>query len=331
MFNVPQNYKKIPTGRSHAQIFFLMSVFAYNGNQYLCTMTDQMMPISMSRILRTRPPEAHKGTLGHALLVAGRLGVGGCAVLAAESCLRAGVGKLSVCTPECNRLLVQWSVPEAILQVLPSQGTLSGSCEAGSAAPWQAIGIGPGIGLDAGALLHDVLYTWSTLPMVIDADALRILAAHPQWMTSLRGRAVLTPHGGEMAALARGILGEELAGSDSEGLQTAAQHLAREYQVWVVLKGHPSRVYHPHGPVSLCPRGNAGMATAGAGDVLTGIIAGLLAQGYSLPEAACLGVWLHASAGDQAVRRLGQEAMLARDITAHLSHAWQELHEIRNR
>ncbi|MGN1256353.1 MAG: NAD(P)H-hydrate dehydratase [Bacteroidaceae bacterium] len=293
-------------------------------------MTDQMTSINLSKMLRKRPEEAHKGTLGHALLVAGRLDVGGCAVLAAESCMRAGVGKLSVCTPECNRLLVQLSVPEAILQIPSPQGTLSCSYEAGSSAPWQAIGIGPGIGLDSGALLHDVLDTWSTLPMVVDADALRILAAHPQWMASLSGHAVLTPHGGEMAALARGILSEELSCDDSQGLQRAAEHLSREYQVWVVLKGHLSRVYHPDGLVSICPRGNAGMATAGSGDVLTGIIAGLLAQGYDLPQASCLGVWLHASAGDEAARRLGQEAMLARDIIAHLSYAWKELHEIRN-
>ncbi|MGN0233275.1 MAG: NAD(P)H-hydrate dehydratase [Bacteroidaceae bacterium] len=293
-------------------------------------MTNMMTPILLSKMLHTRPEDAHKGVVGHALLVAGRSGVGGCAVLAAESCMRAGVGKLTVCTPECNRILVQLSVPEAILQVFPPEGTLSSLFMGGSDSPWQAIGIGPGIGLDAGDLLHDVLTCWSDLPLVVDADALRILAAHPCWLASLRRRAVLTPHAGEMSALAQGILQEELPGCDSLALQRAASRLAGEYDVWVVLKGHPTRVYHPDGQVTLCPRGNAGMATAGAGDVLTGVIAGLLAQGYSLSQATCVGVWLHATAGDEAARQLGQEAMLARDIIAHLADAWHELHEVRN-
>ena len=116
-------------------------------------MTDEMTPIALSRILRPRPAEAHKGTLGHALLVAGRWGVGGCAILAAESCMRAGVGKLTVCTPECNRILLQLSVPEAILHVQTPEAMLPDTSGRGGEAPWQAIGIGPGIGLDAGAQL----------------------------------------------------------------------------------------------------------------------------------------------------------------------------------
>ena len=112
-----------------------------------------MTPIALSRILRPRPAEAHKGTLGHALLVAGRWGVGGCAILAAESCMRAGVGKLTVCTPECNRILLQLSVPEAILYVQTPEAMLPDTSGRGGEAPWQAIGIGPGIGLDTGAQL----------------------------------------------------------------------------------------------------------------------------------------------------------------------------------
>lgn len=299
----------------------------YDGKQYLCSMASVMTPLSMAQKLRPRPETAHKGTMGHALLVAGSVGVGGCAVLSAESCLRSGLGKLTVGTPECNRLLLQFSVPEAVLRLLPYGGDAGIPWEAGEFARWQAVGIGPGIGLLAVGLLHDVTERSAGLPMVVDADALRILAAHPEWMPMLCGRAVLTPHGGEMQALAQGILhsGTQLGSDDM--LQTAAVRLATEFQVCVVLKGHPTRVCHPDGRITLCPRGNAGMATAGAGDVLTGIITGLLAQGYAPDDAACLGVWLHATAGDLAARQMGREAMLARDITVHLGEAWSELHE----
>ena len=126
----------------------------YRGKQYLCSMASVMTPVRMARMLRPRPDDAHKGTMGHALLVAGSAGVGGCAVLAAESCLRAGVGKLTVCTPECNRLLVQVSVPEAVLRTLPHLGVNAPSPVARDYSQWQAVGIGPGIGPDAGALLH---------------------------------------------------------------------------------------------------------------------------------------------------------------------------------
>lgn len=299
----------------------------YTGNQYLCSMANVMTPVRVARMLRLRPDCAHKGMLGHALLVAGSAGVGGCAVLAAESCLRSGVGKLTVCTPECNRLLMQLSVPEAVLHVPSVTDGETGMVAFSSFSPWQSVGIGPGIGLHADALLGDVLSRSGHLPLVVDADALRILARHPEWMLLLQGRAVLTPHGGEMHALAQGLLGTGSMIDGEDGLLDCAEALAREYDVWVVLKGHPTRVCQPDGKTVACGRGNAGMATAGAGDVLTGIITGLLAQGYGLAEASCMGVWLHATAGDRAAALLGQEAMLARDITSHLGEAWKELHE----
>ena len=229
----------------------------YDGKQYLCSMTSRMTPLDVARMLRLRPETAHKGTMGHALLVAGSAGVGGCAVLGAESCLRSGVGKLTVCTPECNRLLLQFSVPEAVLRLLPHGGDDGASWEAEEFARWQAVGIGPGIGLLAVGLLHDVAERSAGLPMVADADALRILAVHPEWMPMLRGRAVLTPHGGEMQALASGILHADAPLHTDSMLLAAAGRLATEFRVW----------------------------------------------------------------------QMGQEAMLARDITVHLGEAWSELHE----
>lgn len=281
-------------------------------------------------MLRLRPVDAHKGTLGHALMVAGSRGVGGCAVLAAESCLRSGVGKLTVCTSESNRLLVQMSVPEAVLRVRPDGDDIAMTNWPEGEWPWQAIGMGPGIGLDADGLVDSLLDSPGNRPLVVDADALRILAKHPKWMECLRGRAVLTPHGGEMRALVQGLLPQGTACDDAKAMTVCAATVASECGVWVVLKGHPTVVCSPDGHIDACPRGNAGMATAGSGDVLTGIVAGLLAQGYGPGEAATLGVWLHATAGDLAAAQMGQEAMLARDITAHLSQAWTELHECRN-
>lgn len=308
----------------------LTSVGMYTGKPYLCTMTHELTPLRVACMLRPRPADAHKGILGHALLVAGSRGVGGCAVLAAESCLRSGVGKLTVCTPESNRLLVQMAVPEAVLRTLPdASGTAVVAFPVGDF-PWQAIGMGPGIGLDADHLVNALLDSPHGMPLVLDADALRILARHAEWMTRLHGRAVLTPHGGEMRALAMCLLGQDVACSDADALRACAVRFASEYGVWVVLKGHPTLVCSPDGCIDACPRGNAGMATAGAGDVLTGIITGLLAQGYGPAEAALLGVWQHATAGDLAAAQLGQETMLARDITAHLHKAWAELHECLN-
>lgn len=302
----------------------------YTGKPYLCTMTRVLTPLCVARMLRLRPVDAHKGTLGHALLVAGSREVGGCAVLAAESCLRSGVGKLTVCTPESNRLLVQMSVPEAVLRVRPDDDDVTAPTWPEAEWPWQAIGVGPGIGLGADGLVDGLLTYTAGLPLVVDADALRILAKHPKWMERLRGRAVLTPHGGEMHALVLGLLPQGATCDDAEAMTTCAATVASECGVWVVLKGHPTMVCSPDGHIDACPRGNAGMATAGAGDVLTGIVAGLLAQGYGPGEAATLGVWLHATAGDLAATQMGQEAMLARDITGHLSQAWTELHECRN-
>jgi len=273
----------------------------------------------VAEMLKLRPRDAHKGTMGHALLVAGSYGMAGCSVLAAEACLRSGLGKLTVHTIGKNRVVLQASVPEAILHL--DSGTQYIQTSIRDFSPYQSVGIGPGLGMKASLCLAHYMAECE-LPLVLDADALNILAQNPVWLN--KQNCILTPHPGEMKRLAVGF---KLKGEDM--LQCAIQ-LAKERSCVVVLKECPTKICLPDGTFYSCPRGNAGMATAGSGDVLTGIITGLLAQGYSLVEAATLGVWLHATAGDFAAEKLGQECMLARDIIGSLPQSFKELKKIKN-
>ncbi|MBR1789603.1 MAG: NAD(P)H-hydrate dehydratase [Bacteroidaceae bacterium] len=254
----------------------------------------------LRKILHPRPADGHKGTFGHALLVAGCAGMGGAAILAAEACLRSGVGKLSVRTAEANHLLLQMAVPEAILAPSPD------------ATEYDARGIGPGLGRHSSSVLNEFLQTVSR-PSVFDADALNILSQQPDWLPRLPRNSILTPHPGEA---------KRLIGSSSV---EDASAFAQTYSVIVVLKGHPSHVCAPDGDVYRLDVGNSGMATAGSGDVLTGLVTGLLAQGQSPMESALLGVWLHGTAGDFAAKVMGKHCMLARDIIRHLPEAFREM------
>jgi NAD(P)H-hydrate epimerase len=274
------------------------------------TKWQEMELAMMVGMYRERPPEAHKGNMGHALLVAGQTGIAGCALLAAESCMRSGVGKLTVFTPEENRLILQLGLPEAIVDTRFATPTDS----------FQAIGAGPGMGTDHTAMerLQNLLQTHR--PMVLDADALSLIAKVGFFTASGH---IFTPHAREMERLASGM---KLEGSS---LTEKAVHLATSCHSHVILKGHPSLVCCPDGTIYSFPRGNAGMATAGSGDVLTGILTGLWAQGYTAHETALLGTWLHATAGDFAAQHLGQESMLASDITRHLPMAFAEIRKLK--
>ena len=272
-------------------------------------MKSEIRPQDIATMLHIRPCDAHKGTMGHALLVAGSHGMAGCAMLAAESCLRSGAGKVTVWTAEANRISLHCAVPEAIL-------CLRETCDATG---FQALGIGPGMGLgeEAAHRLHCLL-AQSKAPLVLDADALHLLAAHTEWAELLAGRAILTPHAGEMRHLSAGF------GLEADVAESACK-LAAAKRLTIVLKGHPTLICFPDGSAVECMQGNPGMATAGSGDVLTGLVAGLLAQGYTTAEAAQLAVWLHATAGDIAAEEMGEECMLARDILRHLPDAFRSL------
>lgn len=270
----------------------------------------------VSAMLRQRSIFAHKGTMGHALLVAGSAGMAGAAIMCAQSCLRSGVGKLTLHTPSTNAVPLQIAVPEAVLHLDPNSRYISESTETHR---YQAIGIGPGIGRDAQTVQAIMEYiAMADIPMVLDADALNILAEHPDWMSHIPQGSILTPHVREL----EGLVGHC---TDSRERLDRAMDLATLRRVYVVVKGHYTAICTPAGRVIFNPTGNPGMATPGSGDVLTGILTGLLAQGYPPAEATLLGVWLHGSAGDFAAQELGPESMLATDITTHLHQAFASL------
>ena len=267
-------------------------------------------------LLRPRDPVAHKGTLGNALIVAGSYGMAGAAILATRACLRSGAGKATVHTPRKNMVVLQTAVPEAVLQTDREETVIS---EAVDTEGFQALGIGPGLGTsEQTAITFITQLRRATCPVVCDADALNILASHRAWVQQLPKGIILTPHPKEL---------ERMEGQchDSFERLTKARELAERLSAYVILKGHHSALCLPDGHVVFNTTGNAGMATAGSGDVLTGIITGLLAQGYGQREAATVGMYLHGLAGDLAARQLGEESLIASDIIDHLPHAFKEL------
>ena len=269
-----------------------------------------------SRMLK-RGDFVNKGLMGHALVVAGSYGMAGAAVLAGRACMRSGVGKLTICTPRRNYDVMQISLPEAILSAGKEDYFFT---EPLDTEHYDAVGMGPGLGQHedtAIALISQIRRT--QCPMVIDADALNILASHKAWMQQLPQNLILTPHVGEFDRLGNG--GSE---GDYDRLSKALD-LAQHLQAYILLKGHYSALCLPSGKVFFNPTGNAGMATAGSGDVLTGIITGLLARGYNREDACIVGMYLHGLAGDLAAKQLGKESLMAGDIVAYLPQAFEFL------
>jgi NAD(P)H-hydrate epimerase len=270
----------------------------------------------VASMLKTRTRFGHKGTYGHALLVCGSYGKIGAAVLSAKGCLRAGVGLLTVTVPKCGYQIMQIAVPEAMVEVDNNENEFTGIKDI---TKYNAIGVGPGIGTDEDTAKGlKMLIQNSKFPLVLDADALNILAENKTWLSFLPPGSILTPHPGEF---------QRLVGKQDNNYQTylAQKEFARKYQVYVVLKGAYTATATPNGDVFFNSTGNPGMATGGSGDTLTGIITGLLAQGYAPNQAALLGVYLHGLAGDIAVNELGQEALIAEDISNYLGRAFKHL------
>lgn len=251
---------------------------------------------------------AHKGQMGHALLVAGRPGVGGCAVLAARACLRSGVGKLTVETPEENRLLLQVGVPEAVVA--------TNALERLPVEDYAAIGIGPGMGIDTAAAtrLQGFLRGLS-IPTVLDADALTLLGQRPSLLAALPPDTIITPHRAELER----IIGKQ---KSTIRLLEQAVHLSRLHQLVVLVKGAYSACVLPTGDVFFNPTGNPGMATAGAGDVLTGMILALLARGLPAGNALRVAVYLHGLSGDLCAERGAMECLIASDLVDRLPQAF---------
>ena len=268
------------------------------------------------RCLMPRNLFAHKGQMGKALLIAGSYCMAGAAVLAAKACLRSGVGKLTVNSPRRNIPIIQQAVPEAVIQTGSEEIIFAESVDTEG---YNAVGIGPGLGQSeqtAIALIAQMRRT--QCPLVADADALNILANHRAWLQQLPKGIILTPHLKEFDRL-------EGHSADSYERLTKACNLAERLQGIVILKGHYTAICMADGHVMFNPTGNAGMATAGSGDVLTGIITGLLARGYQPKEACMVGVYLHGLAGDLAAADLGEESLMASDIITYLPRAFKRL------
>lgn len=268
-------------------------------------------------LLRRRSDFANKGTMGHSLIVAGSFGMSGAAVLATKACLRSGVGKVTVHTPTRNYDIMQISVPEAVLQLDKDDYEFS---ESVACDDFDSLGIGPGLGLSestAVALIGQI--SRAKCPVVADADAINILASHQAWIQQLPKDIILTPHPKEF---------DRLMGSTSasayDRLMRARQMAARIHG-YIILKGHCSALCLPDGTVLFNPTGNSGMATAGSGDVLTGIITALLARGYDQRDACAIGMYLHGLAGDLAAKELGKESLIASDIINYLPKAFKRL------
>lgn len=269
-----------------------------------------------SRLLH-RDDFAHKGNMGNALIVAGNYGMSGAAILATRACMRSGAGKVTVHTPKKNYGVMQISVPEAVLHMDHEEIAFT---EAVDTDGFDALGIGPGLGCqETTAIAMIAQIRRAQCPIVADADALNILASHRAWMQQLPKGIIMTPHPKELDRLTGSP-----ANADFERLHRTRE-LAQSLQAYIILKGHNSALCLPDGQVVFNPTGNSGMATAGSGDVLTGIITALLARGYHQQNACIVGMYLHGLAGDIAVKTLGKESLTASDIIDYLPHAFKHL------
>lgn len=271
----------------------------------------------ISEKYRPRSKFSHKGTFGHAYLIAGSKGKIGAAVLAAKGALRSGLGLLTVHVPICGIEIMQISVAEAMVSESMGQDFISDLFDG-----WRSctsIGIGPGLGkqTETSLVLKDLICNY-TGNLVVDADAIIILAANKDWLVLSKAKMILTPHPKEF---------ERLVGkwkNDFEKIELQ-KNFAKHYNSVVVLKGAHTSIALPDGTIYFNSTGNNGMASGGFGDVLTGIILGLLASGYSNEDSAIIGVYLHGLAADLALDIQSEESLLALDIIDYLGRAFKEI------
>ncbi|MBR5541456.1 MAG: NAD(P)H-hydrate dehydratase [Bacteroides sp.] len=267
-------------------------------------------------LIKPRKRFAHKGTFGHGLLIAGSYGMAGASILSAKACLKSGIGLLTVHVPIHNHNMLQTTVPEAIVQTDIHERYFA---QPTHLSRYTALAIGPGLGQEedtALAMMEQI--QGSSIPIVLDADAINILSTHRNWLNRLPKRCILTPHLGEL---------ERLIGKcmDTYERLTKVKELAAYLQSYIIVKGAWTTIVTPEGNFYFNPTGNPGMATGGSGDVLTGILLGLLAQGYKQEDACKLGVYVHGLAGDLAAEAKTEIGMTANDIIEYLPLAWKKI------
>ena len=278
-----------------------------------------------AELLPPRPEAGHKGTFGHLLVVAGSVGKSGAAALAAEAGLRSGAGLVTLASGASQQPVLAAKLTEVMTAALPeNDGALSQRAGTPVRELWagkQALALGPGLGLqpETVALVRSLVGE-CPLPLVLDADGLNALAGHVEPLARREAATILTPHPGEMARL----LGATVRDVEHDRVG-AARSFAQQHRVVLVLKGARTLVAFPDGQLRINGSGNPGMASGGMGDVLTGILGGLLAQGLQASEAAVLGVFLHGLAGDRVAARLGDAGLLASDLLRELPAARRAL------
>lgn len=264
---------------------------------------------TISKLLKKRLPNSHKGDFGHALLISGSKQKMGAAIIASRACLRNGVGLLTVSIPKEERSSMYGSIPEAMLHFREEQIDFL---------KFNSLAVGPGLELDDGSqkLVYSVLLK-ANYPIVIDADALNILAKNQDWFIQLPKNSILTPHPKEFDRL----FGNH--NSEEERRNTAIAK-AKEFKCIIVLKGH--KTFITNGITSFInTTGNAGLAKGGSGDALTGIVLAFLAQGYEPINAAKLAVFMHGLSADITLQTQSEESMLITDVIENLGKAFQEI------
>ncbi len=275
----------------------------------------------LSFIIKPRKKLSHKGDYGYGGLVAGSEGMMGAAVLSARAFVRSGGGKLTCHVPELGYGIMQITVPEAMCKIEPGGDHIISISSPGK---YDVMGIGPGLGLYGShkILLEDIFREFRK-PVVIDADALNIISYNKELMEKIPANSILTPHAREF---------ERLFGKAEGDEQTKSMALANaaKYNIIIVVKGPDTFIALPSGKTYINTTGNPGMATGGAGDVLTGIITGLLAQQLSPENAAVAGVYLHGLAGDIAAEYTSQQSLIASDIIDYLGDAFLQLQDMKD-
>ncbi len=268
------------------------------------------------QLLKPRNKFDHKGTFGHALLIAGSYGKMGAAVMVAKAALRSGAGLVSAHVPQTGYPIIQTAVPECMVSIDENEKVFSKPPDPGL---YNAIAVGPGLGTErASQDALKLLIQNVNAPILFDADSINILGENKTWISFITAGSIFTPHPKEF---------ERLAGKSSNHFERnqMQREFSIKHKVYVVLKGAHTCISTPDGLCFFNSTGNPGMATGGSGDVLTGIILGLLAQGYHPQEACILGVYLHGMAGDIAAKKKSQQAMIAGDITENIGKAFRKL------
>lgn len=310
-FYIPENETAIGE-LSLLDIHLHPSFYEYTHSAYQTLDKDAIM-----LLIKKRNRFAHKGNFGHGLLIAGSKGKMGAAILAAQAALRAGIGLLTCHLPACGTALIQSNIPESMVSSDECENEISILPDLLDS--FAAIGIGPGIGQSnkTDKAIKELISSYKK-PIVLDADALNLLAKSPTLLTTLPPHSILTPHRGEFKRL----FGETT--NDFELIEKA-KYQSKALNVYILLKGHHSFIACPTGTHFFNTTGNAGMSRGGSGDALTGILTALLAQGYSAEDALKIGIFIHGLAGDIAAAESTEQGMTITDLIGSMGKAWKLL------